>query len=438
MQSAGQTVMTPEYLPNRIEPHTVVGGSAQNQSKETALENPPLTKQETTSQMRPLPEALLGGGEALYQADDDLGPICFGLSLETFSFCEVPLLGKLSRRPYHLVTLVGRFNVKRLIRENRDKVYRSERRFNKSDKGFVERLLLCLGDGLFVFVANEVSLSIYAPTPHEAAKVAAQFRRYREVSPVEKRPVFRLVGISDSGPYAQDVDVETLAPVSPEELALHYGGEFLDWERSWVERLKQRRSGISVLFGPPGCGKTSYLRALMTRLLDDFVFYYLPTSCFDLLASPAFVRFWLNQTELNEGKRQIAILEDAEDLLIPRDEANRAKVSNLLNIGDGFLGEHLKLHIIATTNVPIQKLDAALLRPGRLIAVRQFRRLSRVEALRLCGAKGLALPEHEADFSLAEIYNPPQTLTSLSHHDAIGFAQPHAQTRSVQEQASAN
>jgi ATP-dependent 26S proteasome regulatory subunit len=74
----------------------------------------------------------------------------------------------------------------------------------------------------------------------------------------------------------------------------------------------------------------------------------------------------------------------------------------LLNIGDGFLGEHLKLHILATTNVPIQKLDAALLRPGRLIAVRQFRRLSHTEATRLCCAKGLDLPRQE-DFSLAEL-----------------------------------
>src|SRR5207249_10596152 len=61
------------------------------------------------------------------------------------------------------------------------------------------------------------------------------------------------------------------------------------------------------------------------------------------------------------GKRRFAIIEDAEELLLPRDDGSRAKVSNLLNIGDGFLGEHLNLHLVATTNPPIRQLDAALL-----------------------------------------------------------------------------
>ena len=45
-------------------------------------------------------------------------------------------------------------------------------------------------------------------------------------------------------------------------------------------------------------------------------------------------------------------MEDAEELLLPRDESSQTKVANLLNIGDGFLGEHLRLHVIATTNAP--------------------------------------------------------------------------------------
>ena len=78
-------------------------------------------------------------------------------------------------------------------------------------------------------------------------------------------------------------------------------------------------------------------------------------------------------------------------------------IVNLLNIGDGFLGEHLKLHVIATTNAPVRQLDPALLRPGRLMGSREFRRLTRPEAQRLAEAKGLKILD-QPDYSLGEIY----------------------------------
>jgi hypothetical protein len=66
-------------------------------------------------------------------------------------------------------------------------------------------------------------------------------------------------------------------------------------------------------------------------------------------------------------------------------------------------GEHLELHVIATSNSPMRHLDPALLRPGRLMGAREFRRLTRPEAQRLAQAKGLALSDQE-DFNLAELY----------------------------------
>jgi len=149
--------------------------------------------------------------------------------------------------------------------------------------------------------------------------------------------------------------------------------EFLEWHRVWLERLGKRKSGVTVLFGPPGCGKTSFLRALMARLIAKYVFYFLPVGEFDALSSPGLVSFWAGETGRYKGKQKIAILEDAEDLLMPRDQGTRTKVSDLLNIADGFLGDHLRLHVVATTNAPVPRLDPAIARPGRLIGVREFR-----------------------------------------------------------------
>jgi SpoVK/Ycf46/Vps4 family AAA+-type ATPase len=205
-------------------------------------------------------------------------------------------------------------------------------------------------------------------------------------------------------------------------MALHYGPELPVWEQDWLARLAERCSGVSVLYGPPGCGKTTYLRALMAKLADKFVFYYLPIADFDLLSSPQFVGFWLRQTERHSDKQKVAILEDAESLLAPRSESIRAQVSDLLNVADGFLGDHLKLHIIATTNVPIRELDPAVTRPGRLLGAREFPRLGQEAALRLAEAKGIVGLPVQPDYSLAEIYCHAPNSCHLPHARRFGFA----------------
>ena len=71
--------------------------------------------------------------------------------------------------------------------------------------------------------------------------------------------------------------------------------------------------------------------------------------------------------------------------------------------------------------MPINDLDPAIVRPGRLVGAREFRRLSREEARRLAAAKGLALPEG-GDLSLAELYCDGGTVESLGKARKIGLA----------------
>jgi hypothetical protein len=92
---------------------------------------------------------------------------------------------------------------------------------------------------------------------------------------------------------------------------------------------------------------------------DGHRFYYVPASSAAVLTSPEFVGFWMHQNRRHEGKRKIVIFEDAEDLLLQRDQESRSKVSNLLNATDGFLSDQLRLHIIATVNCPLSQLDPA-------------------------------------------------------------------------------
>ena len=157
----------------------------------------------------------------------------------------------------------------------------------------------------------------------------------------------------------------------------------------------------------------------MHKLRRTHRFYYLPLCVYPLLAAPAAVTFWMEQDEGHERFKKVVILEDAESLLMQRATDNQVNLSNLLNISDGFLGEMLKLHIICTINCPIDKIDPAILRPGRLVAMREFGRLSVAQALLLARTKNLSINPQD-NYSLAELYNSECEANSVNR--TLGFA----------------
>ena len=380
------------------------------------------TKRSALPATETLPDAFFGSKEALLDDNDDESPSWLGDRIlpNEVSFLEMTLLDRLRRRPYHTLQLAGPIDGRRLAQAYADKLYRTEAYRGIKGRINVTRLLLCLGNGVFAFFECG-SLVVYGPTPQAAHSAANELLRFAVPRRTRKKPGFHLLCVQEGTIGTEFVETEHLLSLNDQDLSLHYGDDFVGWHRDWLERLRQRKSGVSVLYGPSGCGKTTFLRSLMAQLIRTHIFYYLPISEFDALSSPRLVSFWARETNLHKGKQKIVILEDAEDLLLPRTEGTGVKVSNVLNIGDGFLGDHLRLHIIATTNVPIQKLDPAIGRPGRLIGARAFRRLSHAEAVRLARSKGLELPQ-QRDFSLAEIYAASAEAANLNGQRQIGFA----------------
>jgi len=371
-------------------------------------------------------ESLLPAAEpAPEMAFDTLEEADGAPSLWDHVLCDVPfftltLLDRLLRRPYHTVTLEGPFNLKELVDDHRDRTFRSEKSLNRSGYLRIDRLLLRLEGEVFGYLEGD-AFKIYAPTPEAAEAAASKFRRYCTPQAADK-PCFFVISIEGHGPCTETVAIERLAPVTTKELVLNYGEDFPAWEAQWTERMRRTPSGLTIFHGPPGCGKTSYLRALMARLVNKAVFYFIPVSEAQMLSNPSFMSFWMKQTKRYLKKTKIVLLEDAEEFLLPREAGSRDKVSNLLNLADGFLGDHPKLHVIATTNATVRQLDPALLRPGRLVGTREFRRLTRLEAQRLAEAKGLALPDQN-DYSLAELYCGAVSNPAFNADRQIGFAQ---------------
>ena len=265
------------------------------------------------------------------------------------------------------------------------------------------------------------SLRVWAATPDMATEIFDRLKlRYLLPLRDEECGHFYIVTNGPMGPDKRLIQVNE-QKTQAVDLDLNYGGDFPKWHARFVELLTTRNTGITILQGAPGTGKTSYLRHLLFETRATHRFYYLPISAYPLLVAPATVDFWIGESEGPESLTNVVVIEDAEALLVQRDAGSQESVSNLLNIADGFLADVLKLHLICTINAPVGRMDPAVTRPGRLITSRKFRRLTQAEAARLARAKNLRL-EPRDDYSLAEIYNSAPLFPSADDRPAIGFA----------------
>jgi len=101
-----------------------------------------------------------------------------------------------------------------------------------------------------------------------------------------------------------------------------------------------------------------------------------------------------------------------------RGSDNRELVGAILNLTDGLLADFLRLHVICTINCSAAEIDPALLRPGRLVCHRVFKRLDHTQASRLAESLGRKLPQAR-DYSLAEVFAGQET--EQINRPRIGF-----------------
>jgi hypothetical protein len=165
--------------------------------------------------------------------------------------------------------------------------------------------------------------------------------------------------------------------------------------------------GKLILFhGPPGCGKTFAIRALLRswsewcapELLID------PESAFgetryliQLLRSTAH-----QEPESVERFWRVLVAEDADKYLGADARASdNPALDRLLNVSDGLIGQGSRLLYLLTTNSDLAVLHSALVRPGRNLGVVEFRKFSQDEGYRWLGADG---PVPKSEVTLAELF----------------------------------
>lgn len=225
---------------------------------------------------------------------------------------------------------------------------------------------------------------------------------------------FALVGAKIHWVYAGDGS-STSIPVSVDNLPITemYPNLSNTTLNEYYDRYITSSASILVLIGPPGTGKTSFLRGLLHHTSSSATVSYDPSI---LEHDSIFANFM-------SGNNKFMILEDSDSFLTSRAKGNTV-MHKFLNVGDGLVSTRHK-KIIFTTNLPSTRdIDPALIRPGRCFDVLHFDKLPLLNCEEIIKKLNIDVPLPADPVTLAELLNPG--VTPLSQHKTVrgvGFAQ---------------
>ncbi|MDA8257894.1 MAG: AAA family ATPase [Betaproteobacteria bacterium] len=224
--------------------------------------------------------------------------------------------------------------------------------------------------------------------PASVREVAAQLRAAFAPAGSTVHWVYGEHGQSVTLPLREDLrPLETMFPFLERPLADYY------------DAYASSSAAILLLIGPPGTGKTSFIRGLLQHGGHDAM----------VSLDPKLLDTDVPLTEFLTSDADVFVLEDADALLTSRAQGNTL-MHRLLSVSDGLVTLAGKKLMFSTNLDSPAEVDPALLRPGRCFDVLRFRLLEYREAYALAQAAGVTAPSDPARrYSAAEVFHAGET-----------------------------
>ena len=277
----------------------------------------------------------------------------------------------------------------------------NERFYGNGKKGELDDVFYFLYDDLLVnFDINQsvVRFLFRKTNVLKVEKVIEDIRKFRKRKG-RRSPMISLLVNSHTG-----IELKSMLISKPKlNIEDNYNDDFKVVHQTIIKRLaKKNDKGLVLLHGKPGTGKTSYIRYLISILKKEIIF--LPPNMAGVITNPNLIAMLIN------NPNSIFVIEDAENIIVDRENDGNSPVSALLNISDGLLSDCLNVQIICSFNTPLSKVDSALLRKGRLIAKYEFNELQVEKAQSLSDKLGFKTT-----------FNSPMALTGIYNQEEKDF-----------------
>ena len=225
------------------------------------------------------------------------------------------------------------------------------------------------------------------------------------------KPKFRALIAQDGMFNTEEVETSDFISIDVKEF---YNDDFIEIDKIISESIQKKESGMILLHGEPGTGKTTYIKHLISKFKDK-KFIFIQNDFVKELLKPSFLAFLL------QNKDALLIIEDAEKVVVARDSStDESVVSTLLQLTDGLFSDFLNIKIICTFNTNLDRIDKALLRKGRMIAKYNFMPLSAEKTAAL--AKKLGHEGVTGSLTLADIFGYDHQNFSKPAKKGIGFS----------------